>query len=1463
MTYYDTWQRELPDTLNEFARLAEKQKDVDLIFGLTAAAVLWGIRNAHDSEEHLSALAAACDNNDDHIKAIRRAVAGWDLFTPLEAVEALNKRQVRFPDLRPSLSYVMGKFVGILLEHKMLKVDTPSNVHIEGNVTGGNIVINGIQYIVGDVVINYYKIRFCPTAKNPQTPFVGRREEIAVLRSLLLREKRNSEVDRPIEAVPVIGITGLHGMGGIGKTMLALQLAQEMRNEFPAVLWAELGPQPVVMNLLASWARHSDPDFQPKSDDPSLIANEVRSSLTDLIRQHCAGKVLVILDDVWEGDSVRIARILLDAVPSNAAILITTRSQLVAAQLRCNRVDISPFSPSDALSLLRARLQKYPQISDAVLLDMANVLGYHPLALDLAAGYVNTRERPAEDIVQVVEGYRRGIPPGSPFPEIGLKLGTDRQDNLELVLSYSYSVLDSPNQACFRALGVGAYGAAFDTTLCGALWGFEPEASIEVLRLGAMLVIDEPRGWYRQHALLRAYARGLLEKSGELKVLQERLLQYGVKTASVLERLELSCWREIERFFPQIEAAGQEMSALMQAWLNARHLSIEELASPQGTPAFVEVPKPKNVWGNLIRLGQKQTKPQPDLDDWINWAAVYGMAVHRYVNNRHVLQGKEWLLASLAAVRIRQANTGYFARAGLKELEQILLKAVGEWFDNRGNSEDALRYLGQSPTADIEVELLIAGAAERAGNLQRSRKAKARAFGVMVGQRFMRESRGQNTEYDLDPGFIYDINSTDSRTRKSTYEKFLQTARFQGDELAQAVAHLGLSRELMLEEAFDQVEAHLRSCEDVAERFADKLLLARTRMFFGCLRLSEQRYDEARQFIEASISLYQEIHFAEGESQARVLMVMIHTANDDLSSALTTAMQIVTDFHRMGAWLNKAEAQLQLAFLHLEAKQIAEAVIMTQEVVATLDYTDVLILEGNVPRSQQLIDRLTEIIESLLYDELLDDTKSAQLVRLLQATIQVCRKLKRTETELFVMRVLANLYLQFGEQQLAFKTLQEARVIAVREHKPKLEADVLNAFGIHFHNIGDPAKSVTWLLQALKLAEKEKHRELQPSILTNLALAYSDLGQIQNGESALQRALQVVNQDQDDMAEAGIQNACARLLRLKGETQSAIVCYERAAAIYAKYHFEIPEAEMLNNIGEICVHLGQVEKAFSSLEKAYEVFRRFNDRAAEAVVICNIGMAFQSVGLAARAVPYYEKALQLQRELHNRAEEATILLNLGTLLLQVRQFEASLQYSLAALSIIQEQKLRLREGIILNNVGQAYLKLGRIDEAYEYFTASLTVVRQVQDRLNEATVLDSLGLVWQLKKNNEQAIHFHVQALQLAQQIRSLPHEAASLFNIGVLLRKSGKIAEAINGFSRALVICQSTRNVNLGSAVMTEYSLALFQIGQRENAIALIDETIKTLNSSQLSHTGNGFNINQLNQLRSSMNSGNLGEEQ
>jgi len=195
--------------------------------------------------------------------------------------------------------------------------------------------------------------------------FVGRDTDLTALHTLIQQSDR-------------VAITAIKGMGGIGKTELALQYAQHhlQHDTYPGgVCWfsvrdLDLGTQ--ITNFARIWFNLTPPD------DLDLAAQV----------QYCwqrwrEGEVLIVLDDVT--DYSRIKPYLPPGSP-RFKVLLTTRDYLGQS---FRPFEIEVLNEAAALDLLR--VLTCPERIDAQLSEAQHLchwLGYLPLGLEMVGGYL-------------------------------------------------------------------------------------------------------------------------------------------------------------------------------------------------------------------------------------------------------------------------------------------------------------------------------------------------------------------------------------------------------------------------------------------------------------------------------------------------------------------------------------------------------------------------------------------------------------------------------------------------------------------------------------------------------------------------------------------------------------------------------------------------------------------------------------------------------------------------------------------------------------------------------------------------------------------------------------------------------------------------------------------------------------------------------------------------------------------
>jgi WD40 repeat protein len=199
--------------------------------------------------------------------------------------------------------------------------------------------------------------------------YVPREEYLAPLRQALLSD-----------GAAALGIVGVRGMGGIGKSVLAAALAHDLQVQaaFPdGVVWLPIGREP---NLPA------------RQEELYLFLTGQRENFRDDIQGRgflasaLAGKAcLVILDDVW--DARHAEAFPLRASPS-ARYLLTTRNAEVLQTLNAQTFSLDVLTPEQALALLADWAGQPVDSLPAEARAVARECGYLPLALAMVGAFV-------------------------------------------------------------------------------------------------------------------------------------------------------------------------------------------------------------------------------------------------------------------------------------------------------------------------------------------------------------------------------------------------------------------------------------------------------------------------------------------------------------------------------------------------------------------------------------------------------------------------------------------------------------------------------------------------------------------------------------------------------------------------------------------------------------------------------------------------------------------------------------------------------------------------------------------------------------------------------------------------------------------------------------------------------------------------------------------------------------------
>jgi NB-ARC domain/Tetratricopeptide repeat len=200
------------------------------------------------------------------------------------------------------------------------------------------------------------------------TKFVGREDELQTLHQFLQQNDR-------------VAITAIAGMGGVGKTELALQYAFNKHDSFQGgICW--LLPKTGDIGIQIVQFARTHLDLKPP-EDFDLIAQ-----VQYCWRRWRDGDVLLVLDDISDYEQVKPY---LQSLSSRFKVLITTRQKLG----RIAQLSLDVLQPEAALELLRFLLKETPERIErelAVAKQLCEWLGYLPLGLELVGRYLARKQ---------------------------------------------------------------------------------------------------------------------------------------------------------------------------------------------------------------------------------------------------------------------------------------------------------------------------------------------------------------------------------------------------------------------------------------------------------------------------------------------------------------------------------------------------------------------------------------------------------------------------------------------------------------------------------------------------------------------------------------------------------------------------------------------------------------------------------------------------------------------------------------------------------------------------------------------------------------------------------------------------------------------------------------------------------------------------------------------------------------
>ena len=403
----------------------------------------------------------------------------------------------------------------------------------------------------------------------------------------------------------------LSGPGGVGKTRLAVALAEAVRADLVDGAWwvdlsATVDPRSVAQVVAAAVL-----PGERASETPLVAVARMFTSSSLLVLDNCeqvvGGCAQVVIELLRRTQSLRVI------ATSREPLGVPGEQVWRVSGLRVDQPTGPGENPGAAVELFLQRARESGSLFDpgdaGVLQAVRRIcrsLDGMPLSIELAAARV-----PVLGVAEIAERLEHGIG----FLSHAGRVVPDRHRTLRDTLEWSHRMLEPPQQQLFRQLGV--FKGSFSLGAAEAIGADEAEDANQVLdllsdlvnRSMVQLVEDRAAPRYRLLETVRHYALEKLAESGESRATRQRQAAYFYQLARdanpvaapadqqvrVLEELELEHDNLLEALHwllaTSARDAAQLSSLLWPFWYQrgyygeARDAFEQTLSSGQDMPA--------------------------------------------------------------------------------------------------------------------------------------------------------------------------------------------------------------------------------------------------------------------------------------------------------------------------------------------------------------------------------------------------------------------------------------------------------------------------------------------------------------------------------------------------------------------------------------------------------------------------------------------------------------------------------------------------------------------------------------------------------------------------------------------------------------------------------------------------------------------------------------------------------------
>lgn len=514
-----------------------------------------------------------------------------------------------------------------------------------------------------------------------------------------------------------LALSALNGLPGVGKTALAIELAndREVQEHFQdGVLWVGLGREPDVLAQLSLWGKAVGISQIEMAKLTGLQDREKAIEAVTKTIQAAIGerRMLLVVDDAWDSETALVFRL----GGYNCAHLVTTRLNTVALDFAEDGAKAIPeLNEVDGLKLLARFASKAVQAEENEAKALVKAVGGLPLALTLMGKYLQKeacsgqarRIRTALNKLKLFKERLCLAQPQAPV-ERHTSLPSGTPLSLQAVIGISDEALDEASKSTMYTLSVFPPKPNTFSEEAALAVSSSPVETLDTLYDFGLLE-SSGEGRYTLHQTIADYARLKLTDTTAGERMAEFFVGYvetheadysllDIENNNVLTALQAAFEQEI------LSALVRGANGLYRFWDVRGFYTVAEIHLNRAKQSALYLGQEAQLATTLLNIGRIIEKR----GDYEQAKKYYheGLVLSRRIQSREQITGFLVGLGVVAIFKGDYSQAEEYLHEGLalaREIKQdertiILLKNLGALAGNRGDYLQAEAYYQEGLT---------------------------------------------------------------------------------------------------------------------------------------------------------------------------------------------------------------------------------------------------------------------------------------------------------------------------------------------------------------------------------------------------------------------------------------------------------------------------------------------------------------------------------------------------------------------------------------------------------------------------------------------------------------------------------------------------------------------------------------------------------------------------------------------